>query len=124
MTGPPPRTPREVAEAYWTAECRRDLDSVLEFYHDDAVVYPPSGPPMTGHAEIAGFYVEEMRDYPGLEVTITHEVSRGREASLEWEAVLTDHAGGRHPFRGVNVVRVRDGRFESVRAYFDPSQIG
>lgn len=79
---------------------------------------------MTGHAEIAGFYVDEMRDYPGLEVTITNEVSRGPEASLEWEAVLTDHDGGRHPFRGVNVVRVRDGRFESVRAYFDPSQIG
>lgn len=113
-----------MAEAYWAAECRRDLDAVLEFYHDDAVMHGPSGPPMHGRAEIAGFYVDEMRDYPGLEVTITHDISHGPEASLEWEAVLTDHQGGRHPFRGVNVVRVRDGRFESVRAYFDPHQVG
>ena len=40
---------------------------------------------------------------------------------LEWEAVLTDHGGHRFAFRGVNVVRVRDGRFEWVRAYFDPT---
>jgi len=52
---------------------------------------------------------DEVRDVP--------------QASLEWEAVLIDRQGRRHPFRGVNVVRVRDGRFESVRAYFDPSLI-
>lgn len=116
-------TPREVAESYWAAECRRDLDAVLAHYHEDAVVFPPSGPPFRGHREIATFYVDEMRDYPGLEVTIAHEVSDGAEASLEWEAVLVDHAGARHPFRGVNVVRVRDGKFESVRAYFDPAAV-
>jgi len=117
-------TPRQVAEEYWAAECRRDLDAVLGFYHEDAIVYPPSGPAMRGHEEISHFYIDEMRDYPGLEVTITHEVASGPEASLEWDAVLIDHGGGRHHFRGVNIVRVRDGRFESVRAYFDPQQVG
>lgn len=116
-------TPREVAEAYWAAECRRDLDELLAYYHDDAVVRPPSGPALRGHAEIATFYADEIRDYPGLEVRIVHEVRDGDEASLEWEAVLVDHAGGRHPFRGVNVVRVRDGKFEWVRAYFDPGTV-
>lgn len=123
MVSHPDRTPKEVAEAYWAAECRRDLDAVLDFYHEDAVVYPPNGPPMRGRKEIAGFYADEMRDYPDLEVEITHVVQVGDEASLEWHAVLTDHEGGRHPFRGVNIVKVRDGRFESVRAYFDPAQV-
>lgn len=116
-------SPRQVAEAYWAAECRRDLDAVLAHYHEDAVVTPPTGAPLRGHAAIAGFYVDEMRDYPGLEVGIVHEVRDGDEAALEWEAVLIDHAGVRHPFRGVNVVRVRDGKFESVRAYFDPGAV-
>lgn len=116
-------TPREVAEAYWAAECRRDLDAMLAYFHDDAVVSPPSGPALRGHREIATFFVEEFRDYPGLEVTITHEIRDGPEATLEWEAVLTDRAGARHPYRGVNVVRVRDGKFESVRAYFDPAAV-
>lgn len=115
---------REVAEAYWAAECRRDLPAVLAYYHSDAVVTPPSGPALRGHDEIATFYVDEMRDYPGLEVRIVHEVSNGDEASLEWEAVLVDHSGVRHPFRGVNVVRVRNGKFDSVRAYFDPAAVG
>lgn len=114
---------REVAESYWAAECRRDLDAVLDHYHVDAVVHPPSGAPLVGREQIATFYADEMAEYPGLEVRIVHEVSNGAEASLEWEAVLVDHAGRRHPFRGVNVVRVRDGRFEWARAYFDPATI-
>lgn len=117
-------TPRQVAESYWAAECRRDLDAVLSYYYDDAVVYPPDREPLRGHAEIAPWYADEMRDYPGLEVQIVHEISDGAEAALEWEAVLVDHEGVRHPFRGVNVVRVRDGKFEWVRPYFDPASIG
>lgn len=117
-------TPRQVAESYWSAECDRDLEATLDHYHDDAVVHPPSGPPYEGRDQIAEFYVDEMRDYPGLEVEIVHEVRDGDEAALEWEGVLTDHDGVRHSFRGVNIVKVRDGKFEWVRAYFDPAQVG
>lgn len=117
-------TPRQVAESYWAAECRRDLAAVLDHYHRDAVVHPPSGAVLRGHVEIATFYSDEIRDYLGLEVQIVHEVSNGDQASLEWEAVLTDHDGGRHSFRGVNIVQVRDGKFASVRAYFDPTAAG
>lgn len=116
-------TPRAVAESYWRSECERDLDAVLDHYEADAVVYPPSGPPFVGRAQIADFYRDEMTDYPGLEVKIVHEVRNGDEAALEWEAVLIDHAGGRHPFRGVNVVKIRNGRFAWARAYFDPASI-
>ena len=57
----------------------------------------------------------------GHAAVAVHEVRDGPEAALEWEAVLTDHDGKRHPFRGVNIVRVRAGKFEWVRAYFDPA---
>ncbi len=116
-------TPRAVAEAYWAAECTRDLAAVLAFYHQDAEVRPPIGPTLRGHAEIATFYADEIQDYPGLEVSIVHEVSDGPEAALEWAAVLTDHSGRRFAFRGVNVVRVRDGQFEWVRPYFDSNLV-
>ncbi len=115
------KTPRDIAEAYWAAESTRDLEATLAFYHDDAVVHPPDGTRLQGHAQIATFYEQEMRDYPGLEVTIVHDVTNGDEAALEWEAVLVDHRGRRHPIRGVNIVCVRDGKFEWVRAYFDPA---
>lgn len=118
-----PQTPRQVAEAYWAAECTRDLAALLAYYHDDAVVRPPSGPPLTGHAQIATFYEDEIGQYPGLEVRIVHELSDGPRAALEWEAVFTDHEGNRYSQRGVNIVGVRDGKFEFVHAYFDPTMI-
>lgn len=122
-TGSVVTSPREVAESYWRAECDRDLDRVLAHYHEDAVVHPPSGSPFEGRDSIANFYVDEMRDYPGLEVDIVHEIETGDQAALEWEAALVDHDGERHEFRGVNIVKVRDGKFVWVRAYYDPSTV-
>jgi ketosteroid isomerase-like protein len=78
--------------------------------------------PLSGHAEIRTFY-EGMGDtFPGLDVTIVHEVHSGDEAALEWEATLTDRRGKKYLIRGVNIVRVRGERFERVTAYFDPTQ--
>jgi ketosteroid isomerase-like protein len=115
-------TPRAVAESYWAAESRRDLGAILDHYHEDAVFRPP-GQTLRGHDEIRTFYEDSAASYPGLEVRITHEIRDGMEASLEWEAVLTDHDGARHPLRGVNNVLVEDGRFREVRAYFDPATL-
>ena len=115
------RTPREVSESYWRAEESRGLEAVLAHFHEDAVFYPVTGS-LSGHAEIRTFY-EGMGDtYPGLAVTIVHEVRCGDEAALEWEATLTDRRGKKYPIRGVNIVRVRGDKFERVTAYFDPTQ--
>jgi hypothetical protein len=44
------------------------------------------------------------------------------EAAHEWAAALIDRDGNRFPIYGVNLVKVRDGKFTHVRAYFDPTQ--
>lgn len=113
-------SPRAVAESYWLAECSRELDAILAHYHQDAT-FSPAGRTLQGHDEIRTFYQDSIDRFPGLECTIVHEVSNGAEASLEWEAVLIDHDGVRHPLVGVNVVQVSGGKFECVRAYFDQS---
>jgi limonene-1,2-epoxide hydrolase len=113
-------TPREVAESYWRAECARDIEAVMAHYHVDAE-FTPAGRLLRGHAEIRTFYEDSAARFPGLECRIVHEVANGDEAALEWEAVLIDRQGVRHPLVGVNVIRVEDGKFRSVRAYFDQS---
>jgi ketosteroid isomerase-like protein len=114
------RTPREVSESYWAAECRRDIDAVMAHYHPDAT-YQDAGGLLRGHAGIRQFYEASARDYPGLEVTILREFPGSPDASaLEVYAVLTDHAGTRFEIRGLNIMTVRDGRFTSVRCYEDP----
>jgi ketosteroid isomerase-like protein len=114
-------SPREVAESYWRAEESRNVEAVLSHFHNDAVFHPVTGP-LEGVDEIRTFYDGMGDTFPGLEVSIVHEVSSGDEAALEWEAVLIDRRGVRYPIRGVNIVRVRDGKFAHVRAYYDPTQ--
>jgi ketosteroid isomerase-like protein len=114
------RTPREVSESYWAAECRRDVDGVMAHYHPDAT-YQDAGGLLRGHAEIRQFYETSARDYPGLEVTILREFQGSTDASaLEVHAVLIDHEGRRFEIRGLNVMTVHDGKFTSVRCYEDP----
>ncbi len=115
-----PATPREVAESYWRAESARDLAAILDHFHPDAE-FRPAGAILRGHDEIRTFYEDSIARFPGLECRIVHEVSNGNEASLEWDAVLIGHDGVRNPLVGVNIIQVEDGRFRSVRAYFDQS---
>jgi ketosteroid isomerase-like protein len=112
-------TPRAIAESYWTAECAHDIPAILSHYHDDAVFMPP-GARLVGHDQIRTFYEESFRRFVGLDVTITHELSAGDQAAIEWKAVLTDAAGKNYDLFGINVIKVRSGKFEEVRCYFDP----
>ncbi len=114
-------SPRHVAESYWRAEESRDVSRVLSNFHEDAVFHPVTGP-LRGHDEIATFYTGMGATFPEVEVSIVHEVTSGDEASLEWEADLIDRAGVRYPIRGVNILRVRDGKVAHMRAYYDPTQ--
>ena len=114
------RTPREVAESYWAAECRRDIDAVMAHYHEDAT-YQDAGGLLRGQAEIRTFYEQSARDYPGLEVTILREfVGTADSSALEVYAVLVDHEGRRFCIRGLNALTVRDGRIVSLRCFEDP----
>lgn len=114
------RTPREVSESYWAAECRRDVEAVMAHYHPDAT-YEDSGGLRRGHAEVRKAYEDSARTFPGLEVQILREFTASADCSgLEFYAVLIDSAGRRFKVRGVNVVAVQDGKFVSVRSYEDP----
>ena len=112
-------TAREVSESYWAAECRRDIDGLMEHYHQDGTYEGPDGL-RRGHVEIRTAYEENARLYPGLEVAIVQEFPRADWSAIEFDAVLIDTAGNRLRVRGVNVVHVRDGKFVSVRSYEDP----
>ena len=114
------RTPREVAESYWAAECRRDVDAVMTHYRPDAT-YQDGGGLLAGPAAIRGFYEASVRDYPGLEVTILREfVASPDTSAFEVHAVLTDHDDRRSVIEGLIAITVRDGAIAQIRCYEDP----
>jgi ketosteroid isomerase-like protein len=111
--------PREVSESYWAAECRRDIDAVMDHYQPDAT-YEDGGGRRVGAAAIREAYEASAAAYPGLEVRIVREFTLNEDCgALEFDAVLIDPSGTRFRVRGVNVVELRDGRFASVRSYED-----
>jgi ketosteroid isomerase-like protein len=113
------KTPREVSDSYWQADMSHDLERILAHYHHDAVFHPASGPP---RARRDPHLLRHEQQFLGMDVKIVHEVTQGDESALAWEIVLTDKQGQQFPVRGVNVVHVSDGKFTSVRSYYDPTQ--
>ncbi len=113
-------TAREIAESYWKAECDRDTEKVLSHYHVDATFCPP-GQILVGHEQIRTFYDASGADFPGLSVTIESEFTVGDRSAIEWTAILTSEQGEVFTVKGVNIIKISDGKFEWVHAYFDPT---
>ena len=70
----------------------RDVDRILSFWTDDAVVYPPGMPVVSGKAALRA-YVEGALAIPGFQITWTTSAARlsvdGRMAFLLSSNVLT-----------------------------------
>ncbi len=114
------RTAREVAESYWSAECRRDIDAIMAHYQPNATYQDGAGF-LEGYDAIRGYYEASIRDFPALEVTIRREFAGSPDSSaLEVHAVLTDHTGNRSVIEGLIAITVRDGRLDHIRCYEDP----
>ena len=111
---------REIAESYWQAECERDTEKVLTHYHLDATFCPP-GQTLVGHEQIRTFYDVSGADFPGLRVIVESEFTVGDRSAIEWTAVLTSLQGEEFTIKGVNIIKLREGKFEWVHAYFDPT---
>ncbi len=113
-------TALEIATSYWAAECERDTKKVLTHYHHDATFCPP-GQTLVGHEQIATFYDASAADFPGLHVVIQNHFTVGDQSAIEWLATLTSTSGEQFSIKGVNIIKLRDGKFEWVHAYFDPT---
>jgi len=76
-----------------------------------------------GHDEIRKYYDTSATRFPGLEVTVVSDFADGDVGAVEWDAILIDAEGTRYPLQGVNLITLRDGKFQEVRAYFDTSHL-
>ena len=115
-------TVEEIARAYWTAEESRVVSAIMAHFHPDAVWDGP-GLRLVGAEEISRFYRDSGAAFPGLEVTVGRVFGDVFEAAIEWRAVLIDPSGGRHPLRGMNVMRADGERITSLCAYFDRMEV-
>lgn len=116
-------TPRDVVERYWTVECTRDVDAVLACYDPQARLLVPGLGLLSGHDEIRRFYQGSVDRFPFLEVNIVGAFEDDDRGAFEWRSVFKDHAGATFRLKGVNVIRVSDGRLLEVNVYYDLAEL-
>jgi len=102
----------------WDAECRHELDALLDHFHPDATFHQSDGDAYRGHAEIRGMTEQFYREFPDCQVEILREYGDGEtSAAIEFRATLTDPEGNVSVLQGVQLVEVEDGKIRSVRGY-------
>jgi ketosteroid isomerase-like protein len=116
-------SPRQVVEHYWKIESQRDLEAILTCYHEDAALSVPGLGRLVGHSEIRNFYQASIERFPVLEVEIVGAVEQSDHGAFEWRSQFRDHEGKPYPLKGVNVIKVRDGKFQQVHVYYDPAEL-
>lgn len=111
---------RDLQSSAWDAECRRDLDALLEHFHPEATFHPAGGVVQTGHAAIRSMTEDFYRSYPELAIDILNEWNKGDSAAVfEFRAHLTNTEGNPSTLEGVCLVEITNGVFTSVRYYED-----
>jgi ketosteroid isomerase-like protein len=109
---------RDLQASAWDAECRRDLDALLDHFQPDAVFHPYGGAPQRGHAAIRKMTEDFYEAFPVLDIDILGEWGNGDSAAaFEFRAKLTDSEGKRFDLDGVILVEIEDGKFTFVRYY-------
>jgi len=110
---------RSAIERYRDAMNRHDIDAVVAAFTDDGLIDctpPPDGERYEGAVEIAALFRQlfdsEERTFETEELFIT-----GDRAVVRWRHHWLDAAGRPGHVRGVDVLRVRNGRIAEKLSY-------
>jgi steroid delta-isomerase-like uncharacterized protein len=116
------------ARSYFEAIARRDVDGMLEHWHEDGVVdLVPIGI-LRGREQIGQFFRELFAAFPDSEMTVTRVAADQNEVAVEWR--MSAHFTG-EPFqgveatgravdlRGIDMIEIADGKNVTNTAYYD-----
>jgi steroid delta-isomerase-like uncharacterized protein len=121
-------TPREVATAVFESLNRHDLDAAMALDHADVVGDFVAVGVFTGVSAVRAFFAEIFAAMPDFTLEVLRLVCDDEHAVVQWRATGTFtgasfqgiHATGRHVMlRGVDVMRVEQGRLKHNTIYYD-----
>jgi len=99
----------------------RDVDAVMAIMTEDCVFEstypPPDGMRYEGQTAVRGAFEEFYRDSPAASFDIEEMFAGGDRATVRWLYHWTDQSGKDGYIRGVDVIRVRDGKVAESLAY-------
>lgn len=109
---------RQLQESAWAAECRHDLDALMEHFTPDATFHATGSYAKRGHDKIRELTEDFLREFPQVEVEVLSDYGNGEtSAAIEFRATVVNTAGETFVIQGVQLVEVENGKFKSVRGY-------
>jgi ketosteroid isomerase-like protein len=111
---------RAAVERYRDAVDRRDVDAAVAAFTDDGLIDctpPPDGERYEGAARIRSLF-QQLFDFTGERTFETEELFiAGDRAVVRWRHHWVDTSGRSGHVRGIEVLRVKDGKIAEKLAY-------
>jgi ketosteroid isomerase-like protein len=110
---------RNAIERYHDAMDRHDIDAVVAAFTDDGLIDctpPPDGERYEGAVEISGLF-RQLFDSDERTFETEELIVAGDRAVVRWRHRWVDDSGRPRHIRGVDVLRVRDGRIAEKLSY-------
>jgi ketosteroid isomerase-like protein len=111
---------REAVDRFNDAFNRHDVDAVMELMTDDCVfenTSPPHGQRYEGAAQVRAAWEEFFAASPDAHFEGEDVIVAGDRCVVQWHYTWTNDDGSAGSIRGVDVVRVRDGKVAEKFAY-------
>ena len=100
---------------------RHDVDAVMALMTDDCVFEntspPPDGDRYEGQAAVRGFWERLFRSTPDARFTLEEIFAAGDRCAQCWRYDFTGSDGRPGHIRGVDIMRVRDGKVAEKLSY-------
>jgi cation diffusion facilitator family transporter len=110
----------EAVERFNEAFNAHDVDAVMAAMTDDCVfenTSPPSGKRYEGQAEVRAAWEEFFAASPGAHFDSEDVIVAGDRGVVQWTYTWTNDDGSASALRGVDVMRVRDGKIAEKFSY-------
>jgi len=111
----------EVIEKFNEALNRHDVPAVMALMTEDCIfdnTYPPpDGERFVGQEAVRRFWEEFFRSSPDAKFTSEEMITLGDRCVIRWRYDWTNTDGSRGHVRGVDVLKVRDGKVAEKLAY-------
>jgi cation diffusion facilitator family transporter len=124
ITGEPPMTDstdtRAAVDRFNEAFNRHDVDAVMAAMTDDCVfenTSPPNGDRFEGQEKVRGAWEAFFAASPSAHFDAEDVITTGDRCVVQWRYTWTNDDGTIDAIRGVDVIRVRDGKVAEKLAY-------
>ena len=111
----------ETVEQFNAAMNRHDVDTVMILMTDDCVfenTFPaPDGERFEGQAAVRAFWEEMLRASPAARFDTEEIFAAGDRCTVRWRYSYSTADGGTGSIRGVDVIRIRDGKVAEKLSY-------